>query len=206
MSAAARYALTGPVAGALVVFMSMVLASCSDDAEPAPIPDSTSSTSEPTLVPTDDEPPWEDDYTDKQLATYEDALARWTEFEAKSEAIYAAGKATAEAEALFKEYYPSPIWQSKFQVLQGYEQVRARSEGLPIVHWSKATSITNTSTTIRQCVDYSPVKRTQAGEPVDRPDPKPQLRDIHLSKPAGYDWLIYQETSRFKGEIRSCTP
>ena len=187
------------------MLMSMFLAACSGSADPAPIPDPTSSPSEPAVSPTDNEPSWEDDYTDKQLATYQDALARWTEYETKSEDIYATGKATAQAEALFKEYYPSPIWQSKFQVLQGYEQVRARSEGLPIVHWSKATSITKTSTTIRQCVDYSPVKRTQAGEPVDRPDPKPQLRDIHLSKPAGYDWLIYQETSRFKGEIRSCT-
>lgn len=206
MTAAARSPLTGSVTGVLVVLMSMVLASCSDDTEPAPIPDSTSSTSEPTVVPTDDEPSWEDDYTDKQLATYEGALARWTEYETKSEAIYAAGKATAEAEELFKEYFPSPVWQSKFKELQGYERGKVRIEGVPTVLWSKALSVTAGSAAIRQCVDFSPVTATQAGEPVERPEPKPQVREINLSMPKGYDWLIYQQATRFDGKPKRCEP
>lgn len=205
MTAAARSPLTGSVTGVLVVLISMVLASCSDDTEPAPIPDSTSSTSESTVVPTDDEPSWEDDYTDKQLATYEDALARWTEYETKSEAIYAAGKATAEAEELFKEYYPSPVWESKFQALQAYERGNVRTDGLPTVRWSKATKVTENSATIRQCVDYTSVQTTQDGKRLDAPA-EPQVRDIHLSKPGGHDFLIYQETFRFKGEVKPCKP
>jgi hypothetical protein len=188
-----------------VVILAVTLTCCSEPTDAGPNPDETSSSSAPTSSPRSTEPSWEDGYTAKQLATYQEALARWTEFESRSEPIYAVGKATPAAKALFEAYYPAPVWQAKFQALEAYERGGVRTDGLPTVLWSKAASITANSATIRQCVDYSTVKTTQDGKTLDPPTGS-QLRELHLSRPEGFDFLIYQETFRFKGEIKPCEP
>jgi predicted small lipoprotein YifL len=183
----------------VAVALTGALTACGDNDKPDPIPDSESSTTstssptEPTETATTP-PPWEDDYTPKQLQAYEAALQRWDSYEQRSEPIWAAGKATPVAEALFKEYFPSPQWQFYNERLADYEQVKVLVKGLATVYWSRPKLITKNALTveIEQCVDYSSIKVTQYGKEVGSTTAKPRLRTIQLAMPKGYDWLIYK--------------
>jgi hypothetical protein len=184
------------------------LTACSDDKKD-PEPRATDSTT--SAEPTPTEPAWEDAYTEKQLDGYKAALQRWESYLDRSEPIWAAGKATPQAEDLFKEYFPDPIWRSVYSQLKTYEQVDVKSEGQAEVYWSRAKEISDTalSVTIEQCVNYSTGMATQGGKVVE-PEKwatEPRLRTISLSKPKGYGWLIYElhdETS--KKRPKKCEP
>lgn len=184
---------------ALALSLTATLAACGEDEDPDAIPESTPNSSSPTPTEpseTQTTPSWEDDYTPEQLRLYEAALQRFESYEQRSEPIWAEGKATATARALFEEYFPSPLWQTYQSRLESYEQVVLTIEGSASVYWSKATSITKDSVTIEQCVDYTSIKAYQDGELVE-PEPwatEPRLRTIDLSKPEGYNWLIYTLT------------
>jgi hypothetical protein len=187
---------------AALATIALTATACGDDDAPDPIPgtESSSTSSAPTepTEPTETAttPSWEDDYTPKQIRAYEAALQRFESYEQRSEPIWAEGAATPAAEALFKDYFPSPQWQFLFHRLEDYEQVEVRSEGTAHVYWTRAKSITRDglNVEIEQCVDYTSITNTQRGEAIE-PDPwatHPRLRAIRLSKPEGYDWLIYQ--------------
>lgn len=164
------------------------------DASPPSSTTPTAPSPSPT-EPTPTEPAWQDKYTDAQLDAYQAALSRYEEYETRTEPIWAEGKATPRAEALFKQYFPSPAWQVYYQRLRTYEQVGVKIDGIPGVYWSRAKTISNNggSITIDQCVDYTKVKTTQRGEPAKpiKAQQHPQLRTISLERPKGYDWLIY---------------
>lgn len=184
------------------------LAACSDDKKD-PEPKATDSTT--SAEPTPTEPAWEDAYTEKQLDGYEAALQRWESYLDRSEPIWAAGKATPQAEDLFKEYFPDPIWRSVFQTLKTYEQVEVKTVGQAQIYWSKATEISKTarSVTIEQCVKYSAARTTQHGEVVEGSawGDQPRIRRIHLSKPEGYGWLIYDlQDATSKKRPKRCEP
>jgi hypothetical protein len=185
----------------------LVLAGCAADEDPSGDSTNGAVSSTPSLSPTD-EPEWRDEYTETQLAAYEEALDRWMTYEQRSESIYSRGLATPAAEELFKEYFSSPLWQDKFEELQTFEQVEVTIEGVPEVYWSKALEVTAgaKSVMIQQCVDYTTVITTQWGKEIARSKPKPQLRTLYLSRPQGYDWLIYGVTELVKGKARPCTP
>ena len=138
----------------------LLLSACtSERSEPPTEATATESTpvDEPTVDGTD-QASWRDEYTASELAAYEAALQRWTEYEVRSEPIWATGKANAEAEALFRQYFPAPNWQAQLEKLQTYEEAQVRVTGLPSVQWSRAARIkiggTTGSVSITQCVDY----------------------------------------------------
>ena len=184
------------------------LSACSDENRD-PDPKATDSTSSASPTPT--KPAWQDAYSEKQLDGYDAALQRWESYLDRAEPIWAAGEATPQAEDLFKEYFPDPVWRNVYSTLKTYEQVDVRSEGQARVYWSKATQISGTalSVTIKQCVNYSTGKATQGGKTIEPEEwaTDPRLRTISLSKPKGNDWLIYElhdETS--KKRPATCEP
>ena len=182
--------------GAVVIMLSAAACGGSDaepNTEPSPTQSTTSASTSPS--PTQDTDAWKANYSPAQLKAYDAALQRFESYESRAEPIWAKGKATPEAEALFKEFFPSPIWVGQWKKLQSYEQVEVKTSGTPSIYWSKAKSISDTagSVEIVQCVDYTTVTSTQRGEPVKQYDwiATPQRRTITLQKPTGYGWLIY---------------
>ncbi len=109
------------------------MAACGGDDEPEATPTSSSTPTSQSPSPTEPSPAetaWQDKYTDAQLDAYDDALLRYQEYETRSEPIWAAGKVTDRAEALFQQYFPSPLWQGRLRMLSSYEQVDVQVEGL----------------------------------------------------------------------------
>jgi hypothetical protein len=179
-------------------------------AEPTAEPTETSTSDTPTESPSPTESAWQDKYSKKQLDGYEAALTRWEIYETRSEPIWAAGKVTERAEALFKQYFPSPVWQGYYDRLKTYQQVDVQVEGTPGIYWSRAKGISKNgrSVVIDQCVDYTTIKTMQRGEPATPVawQQKPNLRTITLEKPTGYDWLIYGVVDASGGKARPCEP
>ena len=101
-----------------VCALGLIASACGGDGPADPVPtsspspstvDSSSATPTPSS-PTSDPDAWRSDFTSAQLDAYDAALARWDAYEARSEPIWAAGRATPAAEELFKEFFPTPIW------------------------------------------------------------------------------------------------
>lgn len=182
--------------------------------EPGATPTSSSTarlnqTPSPTQ-PDPTEAAWQDRYTDRQLDAFDEALARYQQYETRSEPIWAAGTVTLRAAALFKQYYPSPLWQGQERLLSSYEQGGVTRTGLANVYWSRAKSISDRglSVVIDQCVDYGPIITTQNDEEAERPAwaLKPNLRTITLERPEDSEWLIYGVVDASSGNARPCKP
>ncbi|GAW48040.1 MULTISPECIES: hypothetical protein [unclassified Nocardioides] len=186
------------VVAAIALTLAGTLAGCAGDDEPKTKPTPSAPTSSvPTASPTPTADPdaWRARFTPEQLKAYDAALQRFESYESRSEPIYAKGEATKAAQQLFRDYFPSPAWRVRFDELKTYEQYEVKITGTPKVYWSRATKISDTggSVTIRQCVDWREVKTTQHDKPTKPIASRqvPVLREISLSKPEGYDWLIY---------------
>lgn len=199
-------------ATATVALLATTTACGGGDDEPEATPSSSTPTTQspsPT-EPSSTETAWQDKYTEAQLDAYEAALSRYKEYETRSEPIWADGKATDRAEALFKQYFPSPLWQGQDRLLSSYEQGGVTRTGLADVYWSRAKSISDSglSVVVNQCVDYGPIITEQNGKEAERPAwaLKPNLRTISLEKPEGSDWLIYGVVDASSGKARPCTP
>jgi hypothetical protein len=209
-----RYAAAAIVLSALA----LSTAACAGDGDPESTPtdgltrSATESTSEPTTAPTPTKDPdaWKSKFSPAQLEAYDTALQRWESYESRSEPLWAKGRATPSAERLFKEFFPHPSWRGYLDRLETYEEVEVKSDGLASVYWSEAKSISKEGRSVQivQCVDYTTIQGTQRGEPVTRPGwlEKPQLRKIYLSKPEGYDWLIYGVVDAATGKSAPCKP
>ena len=209
----ARRVVIGVTLGALAVSTAACAGDSPETAPPEGSATSATATSstEPSpspSTPAKDPDAWKVEFSPAQLDAYEAALRRFESYESRSEPIWAKGHATPAAERLFKEFFPHPTWISYWERLQSYERVKVKVAGTPTVLWSKAQSITTSGSGVRiqQCVDYTPVIRTQAGSSIERPAPKPQTRTIYLSRPDGYDWLIYGVVELHKGKREPCTP
>lgn len=206
-------------APACVAFTALALftTACAGESDPETEPtvgatsSATDSTSEPTVEPspTADPDAWRTKFDADQLEAYDAALQRWESYESRSEPIWAKGVATPVAEKLFKEFFP-PSLNGYFDRLKTYEEVEVKSEGLASVYWSRARTISKQGNSVQivQCVDYTTIQGTQRGEPVTRPGwlEEPQLRKIYLSKPEGYEWLIYGVVDASTGEPAPCKP
>ena len=171
-------------ATATVALLATTTACGGGDDEPEATPSSSTPTTQspsPT-EPSSTETAWQDKYTEAQLDAYEAALSRYKEYETRSEPIWADGKATDRAEALFKQYFPSPLWQGQDRLLSSYEQGGVTRTGLADVYWSRAKSISDSglSVVVNQCVDYGPIITEQNGKEAERPAwaLKPNLRTI----------------------------
>lgn len=192
------------IAAGAALSATLALAGCSDNAEPTPTTEGTPSESvvrsptptEPTV------PSWEKKFTEAELDAYHAALQRWSDYEAKAEPIWAAGKATPAAEDLFKQYWEDPAWRALFGRLASYEEVEVTIKGTPEVLWSKPIKIVaehgTGSVTIRQCIDYSPVSGIQRGEPIQQvaSRQRPVQRELFLSRAKGHPWLIFEERDK----------
>ena len=209
-----RFATVCVALAALALFAT----ACAGDSDPETAPtdgatsSATDSTPEPATEPnpTKDPDAWRAKFDAAQLEAYDTALQRWESYESRSEPIWAKGQATPAAEKLFKAFFPHPAWRGYLDRLQTYEEVEVKSEGLASVYWSKAKSISKQGNSVQivQCVDYTTIQGTQRGEPVTRPTwlEKPQLRKLFLSKPEGYDWLIYGVVDATTGKFAPCKP
>lgn len=171
----------------------LTAAGCNGDsnADPDPLPTSSSSSpsnsdaTSPTPTPTG----WETDFTEQQLAEYQEALGRWQDYERESEPIWADPKPTAETLKVFRSYFYAP--EQMQSLLERNAQVEIKIDGLPSVLWSRATRVKGSAVTIRQCVDLTPQLVTQYGEPTTGRPTKPQLREVSLSRPEdGAPYLI----------------
>ncbi|MCX6398398.1 MAG: hypothetical protein NTX33_00510 [Propionibacteriales bacterium] len=186
--------------------LASALTACSEDKKD-PEPTATDSTTSAEPTPTESD--WEDGYTGEQLTAFEAALQRWESYLNRSEPIFAEGNATAQAEDLFQDYFPDPLWRNEFALLQSYEDAKVITQGLPEVFWSKAAKISKSglSVTIEQCVDFSSVKVTQDSQPVEgnKWTTTPHVREIQMEKPDGYGWLIYSHGDP-SGTKKRCDP
>lgn len=192
-----------------------ITAACGGNDDPEPLPPVTSSPSSPSTStsPTPTTPAWQSKYTEEQITEYEAALYRWSTYEQRSAPIWAAGKATPAAEALFREFFLDP--DSQFTTLKAYDRAKVKTEGTPKVYWSKATAISDPkkagtrgmSTTIQQCVDYRTRTVTTMGKPSElaKKFQKPLLREIDLTK-LGTMWLISGVDELSDRKAKPCDP
>ncbi len=193
-----RESLRPAAAASTLLVMALVLGACADsDSSALPRGDGTTtgvtSSSEPATESTDSPSPtesgWESNFTQDQLAEYDEALARWEDYERKSEPLWADPKPTDESLKLFRSFFYAP--NALQDQLATYAQVDIKISGLPTVLWSKATRIEGSAVTIRQCIDLSTQVVTQYGEPTKGRPKKPKLRDVSISRPdAKSEYLI----------------
>lgn len=206
------------VAVVIMCALGLVASACGGDgsADPVQSPSPSPSTVDsPSATPTASSPApdpdaWRSDFNSAQLKAYDSALVRWEAFESRSEPIWAAGKATPAARRLFNDFLAASASDAYFDRLKTYEQVEVSSEGLASVYWSRAKTISKQAASVQilQCVDYTTIEGTQRGEPVVRPSwlEKPQLRRVFMSRPAGYDWIIYGVVDATDGKSARCAP
>jgi hypothetical protein len=201
-----------------VCALGLLASACGGDAPADPVPTSSPSSStvgRPSVTPTSPAPSsdldaWRSDFSSTQLEAYDAALARWEAFESRSEPIWAAGEATPAARAIFDDFLAVSAADAYFDRLKTYEQVEVTSEGLAAVYWSRAKTVSKQANSVQivQCVGYTTISGTQRGEPVVRPAwlEKPQLRRMFMSKPDGYDWIVYGVVDASSGKSARCTP
>lgn len=201
-------------APALLIAALALTASGCGPTEPVAIPSttpSTSASSSPTSSsPSLDPNAWQDQYTADELDAYNAALQRWQSYETRSEPIWAAGKSTPAAEALFKEYWIA--WQIEAARLEMYEKNGITVSGLADVLWSKAKSIDLTDTdtgaprvVIQQCIDPSTI--TVLPPASGGTDTPPYLRTITLDEPPSQQFMIVRVgdiTNQKK--VKPCAP
>ena len=178
-------------AAAIACAAALFTTSACQDSDPQPSPEPTETTTSATPTPT--KPAWESKYTPEQLKAYETALARFTEYEQRAEPIWARGKVTPGAEALFKEYWAA--WPNTLNTLRFYEQVGDRIVGLPTVIWSRPSKVTThelgATVTIQQCIDPSTIEVKHApGAKVQEKKQGPYIRTIVLDQGGSRPFLI----------------
>lgn len=179
-------------------------AGCGNDPEPIP-----SSSAKPT--PSETAPAWQSKYSEKQIKAYDEALARFTEYETKAEPIWADGKATVAAKSFFEEYFLNP--DEQYATLQSYDMYDVQLSGLPKVISSEPIELGDPdkggqglATTIRQCVDYRTTTTMQNGEVAPKVESrqKPVLREIRLMKVGNVKWLISNIDTKPGGKDTPC--
>jgi hypothetical protein len=158
--------------------------------------------------PADDPSPWVEDYTDEQVRAFEEALERLERYEEAVEPIWAAGEATPEAEAIFKDYFATPLVEAAWDRLQRYDESDIQIEGTPRIHWSRPADITETGglVIIDQCIDFEGVRVVQGGEEVGATgEREPMKRQVEVYKPSDR-WLISSLEEPTAEEHEPCEP
>lgn len=200
--------------GALVVCglcLALLLLGCREDEESISSqgsPSSSTSTARPTTASASASPSGEASFEAEELRAYDAALEFWSTYERESEPIWAEGRATKDAEALFKRYFVSPVWKRFMNRLRTYEGADVKVIGLPTVLWSKAADIhiesNQGSVTITQCVDYASQVVRQAGKSID-PIPAPVLRQATLDQTGTSGWLLLRIDEPSIAKYRACS-
>lgn len=204
-------AILKPLAASCLLLCAACGGSGSEPNAAAPsTPESSPSTSAPVPSSTT-APEWRTKFSSAQLTAYDEATARFAAYESRSEPVWAAGKVTPEAKALFQEFFPSPAWQIVLTRLKTYEEVEVQVDGIPEVVWSKASRIDGgsggSSVTLKQCADYTAVSTSQYGRVVGRDAifEGPVERTAVLKKSGDGPWLIYDNPEPTAADAKPCT-
>ena len=203
------------VTAALALAAALVACSSADTTRPSadptlptPAPSSTGA----SVTPSQDPDAWRDNFSMAELEAYDAALTRWTEYEARSAPLWAAGVATSEAERLFREYFASPAWQIAYDRLKTYEEVEVMIPRPPNVLWSRGRAIdvqgSDGSVVLVQCVDLTAQGTTQFGDPVEWPKAfrRPVLREITLDRRGDSAWLVTRNEPASPDSFERCSP
>ena len=135
-------------AASTLLVMALMLGACADsDSSALPGGDGTTtavpSSSEPATESTDSPSPtesgWESDFTPDHLAEYDEALARWEDYEDESAPLWADPKPSPETLNFFASYFYNENFMQ--QRLTRLSVCRNRSHGAVTVLWSKAIRI-----------------------------------------------------------------
>lgn len=188
----------------------LVLAGCSEDAgssEPPQGPATTTDSPRPT-EPSVTEPAWTGEYTDDELQAYDAALRRWERYEQSSEPIWSRGRATAEAKALFSEYFYSPTDKFMFARLRSYEAASVKILGVATVLTSRPTRVMlrpdGGAVTIKQCIDPASVTVSERGETVSGGVEHPFVRTVMMSQLKDGPFLVGSVDDASTGKVRKC--
>lgn len=196
--------LTGTAAAAFLLAAS---AGCSDS-EADPIPEASTSVSPsqtPTTTPVKTGGPpagWEKKFTQRQLNTYDAALARWTRFSELNDSIYQKGKNTRQARAALREY--DLFSQRNIKILgETFDKGGVRQVGSAEAQWSYAKTVKTNRVVLIQCLDYSNLRYTKRGK-VMRNRPKHLVTPlvVRMTKPDDRNWMFESSTLKDK---TSCT-
>jgi hypothetical protein len=140
-----------------------------------------------TVAPED---AWKARYTGDQLRAYDGALDRFAAYERDAEPVWAKGRATPEAQSLFREYWM--VWDDPWQRLKDDQEYGFTDEGVAAVLWSRATRISLKGTKktgntpfiwITQCIDPSTITSLRHGKAYPPSGQGPYLRKITMWMP-----------------------
>jgi hypothetical protein len=196
------------IANAVLAALTFAVAACGSDDDPRPLPAPTSTPPSSSPSPTTT-PAWESKYTSEQIQAYNEALARWETYEQRAEPIWAKGKVTPAAEALFKEYWVA--WAVPLNTLQTYQQNGLAVSGVAHVLSSVPASIDLESATasvvIKQCIDPASISVTKDGEAQASSGQKPYVRTITLDRAADRPFLVggFKDITNSK-KVSRCAP
>jgi hypothetical protein len=162
------------------------VAACGDDppeSTPNPSTSPTESNTDPGEPTSPTSPPaWQAKYSDAEIRAFEDAVNRLAAYEREAQPIWAKGKYTPEAEALFRRYFTTAPTQ--LQLLRDAERGGVQIKGQTTVLSSRPARLRvskrGASTTVEQCVDETTSRLFQDGERVPEAH-VPQLRTIVMT-------------------------
>lgn len=153
------------LAGAAVIGVLAALSSCASEDPPPPSRETTAATPTPT------EDAWRADYTEEEQDFFDEALSRARAYEAKTQPVWAEGKATDEARKLFEDNLITPA--TDIAQLENFEaqgiQIARRPEQLSASPQTlKLYEESGGETTIERCVDATDLGGTMNGEPLEQ--------------------------------------
>jgi hypothetical protein len=141
--------------------------------------------------------------TARQLRDYDQALARWSDYELESAPLWADPHPSRHTLGVFASYFVSGDFMQ--HRLEDYRRAGVKVTGLPAkVLWSRAARIIGSSVYIRQCVDPANVRTTQRGRSV-KPS-LPFVREIRLDKSPDSGFLIVVIRDPSMGVMKPCGP
>lgn len=150
-------------------------------------------TNSPSGSPTSAAPEWESKYNDKELAVYREAVQRVEAYEAKTQPIWAEGKASKAAKELFQDNLLA--WQPTFAQLQSFEKQGIKVARRPEPLSTEAKSIkllkgNEASVELTRCTDQTDLGGTMNGEPLANANDEPVIQEVDVYRYSDGRWRI----------------
>ena len=167
---------------------SLLLVGCGNSSDAPP-----RSSAPPKSTTTTPPPAWESNYTAGELAIYREAVQRVEAYEAKSQPIYAAGKATKAAKEIFQDNLLS--WQSEWAQQQSYDKKRIKIARGPVALSTEAKSIKllkddAASVELTRCTDQTDLGGTMNSEPLANAYDEPVIQEVDVYRYSDGRWRI----------------
>ena len=165
---------------------SLALIGCGNSSDASP-----RSSAPPKSTTTTPPPAWESKFTAEELAIYREAIQRAEAYESKAQPIWAAGKATRAAKALFEDNLLT--WRLDWADLQSYEKQGIQIARAPKVLSTEPESIKlldkgAAETKLRRCVDATDLGGTINGKPLNEGTDKPVIQSVTVYKYDDSSW------------------